>query len=83
MQGELGTGPSRSQVIREAGQHGFASRDYEQVHADYSRHAEAVLERDQVPGGYRFYVRRYFQLIRPRETAPQSAGAVSPQETHD
>jgi hypothetical protein len=96
VQGELGEGPSRSQVIREAGQHGFASRDYEKVHADYSRHAEAVLERDRVPGGYRFYVRRYFQLIRPRDEAPprsagaipptappRSAGAVSPQETHD
>lgn len=71
VQGELGEGPSRSQVIREAGQRGFASRGYEQVHGDYSRHAEAVLEHDQVPGGYRFYVRRYFQLIRPR------------QETHD
>jgi hypothetical protein len=71
VQGELGDGPSRSQVIREAGQRGFVSRGYEQVHADYSRHAEAVLEHDEVPGGYRFYVRRYFQLIRPRqETAP-------------
>jgi hypothetical protein len=71
-------------VIREAGQHGFASRDYEKVHADYSRHAEAVLERDQVPGGYRFYVRRYFQLIRPRDEAPpRGAGAVPPQEAHD
>jgi hypothetical protein len=26
-----------------------------------------VLERDRVPPGYRFYVRRYFQLIRPRD----------------
>ena len=30
-------------------------------------HLDAVLERDHVPPGYRFYVRRYFQLIRPRE----------------
>ena len=81
VQGELGAGPSRSQVIREAGQHGFVARGYEQVHADYSRHAEAVLERDQVPGGYRFYVRRYFQLIRPREEAPpRSAGAIPREE---
>jgi len=70
VQGELGEGPSRSQVIREAGQRGFASRGYEQVHADYNRHAEAVLEHDRVPGGYRFYVRRYFQLIRPRQESP-------------
>jgi hypothetical protein len=65
--GEQRNGPTRSEVILEAGQHGFASRAYERVHADYQRHAEAILEHDQIPGGYRFYVRRYFQLIRPRE----------------
>jgi hypothetical protein len=65
--GEQREGPTRSEVILEAGQHGFASRSYQRVHGEYERHAEAVLERDQIPGGYRFYVRRYFQLIRPRE----------------
>ena len=37
-----------------------------QVFADYRHHAESVVQRDKVPDGYRFYVRRYFQLIRPR-----------------
>lgn len=64
---EQGEGPARSEVIWEAGQRGFASRPYQRVHGEYERHAEAVLERDKIPGGYRFYVRRYFQLIRPRE----------------
>ncbi len=68
--GVEGEGPTRSEVIREAGQHGFVSESYRRVHADYERHAEAVLERDKIPGGYRFYVRRYFQLIRPREENP-------------
>jgi len=70
VQGEQGSGATRSEVILEAGQRGFVSRGYERVHTDYERHAEAVLERDRVPGGYRFYVRRYFQLIRPREGEP-------------
>jgi hypothetical protein len=70
VQGEQGQGATRSEVIREAGQRGFVTRGYERVHTDYERHAEAVLERDRVPGGYRFYVRRYFQLIRPREGEP-------------
>jgi hypothetical protein len=65
--GEQGRGPTRSEVIHEAGSRGFAAQAYEKVHAEYERHAESVLERDEVPGGYRFYVRRYFQLIRPRE----------------
>ncbi|MGD8858362.1 MAG: hypothetical protein PVI30_00020 [Myxococcales bacterium] len=65
--GQKGKGPSRSEVIREAGSRGFVNQPYRKVYGEYERHAESVLERDEVPGGYRFYVRRYFQLIRPRE----------------
>jgi len=67
VEGEAQHGPSRSEVILGAADRGFVSEDYERVYVDYERHAEEVLEQDQVPGGYRFYVRRYFQLIRPRE----------------
>lgn len=67
VEGEHGEGPSRSQVIMGSAQRGFADRGYRDVYTDYSGHAEEVLERDQVPPGYRFYVRRYFQLIRPRD----------------
>ncbi|HJL16556.1 MAG TPA: hypothetical protein RMH99_12915 [Sandaracinaceae bacterium LLY-WYZ-13_1] len=69
VEGEHGQGPSRSEVIRSSSQRGFADRPYRDVYTDYSGHAEEVLERDEVPPGYRFYVRRYFQLIRPREGA--------------
>lgn len=68
VEGQQGQGPSRSQTILSSAQRGFANRDYERVYTDYSGHAEEVLERDQIPPGYRFYVRRYFQLIRPRES---------------
>jgi hypothetical protein len=37
------------------------------VHADYRDHAEHELERDTLPSVYRYYVRRYFQLIQPSE----------------
>jgi hypothetical protein len=70
VQGQPGEGPSRSQVIRGASSDGFASRDYERVYEDYASHAEQAVERDRVPPGYRGYVQRYFELIRPRETAP-------------
>lgn len=69
--GEKRSGPSRSEIILESGQRGFASEDYARVHGDYERHAESVLEQEHIPGGYRFYVRRYFQMIRPR---PASTG---------
>ena len=29
--------------------------------------AEEALKQDEIPAGYRFYVRRYFDLIRPRD----------------
>jgi hypothetical protein len=69
IEGEKRAGPSRSEVIFESGQRGFANERYAQVHDDYARHAESVLEREHIPGGYRYYVRRYFQLIRPRDSA--------------
>lgn len=67
VEGEQGAGPSRSEVIRSSGQRGFSSRPYRETYTEYRGHAEEVLERDEVPPGRRFYVRRYFQLIRPRD----------------
>jgi hypothetical protein len=71
VEGDTSEGPTRSEVILSAADRGFASRSYRDVYTDYSDHAEEVLERDEVPPGYRFYVRRYFQLIRPREGPDQ------------
>jgi hypothetical protein len=64
---ETGQGASRSQVILGASARGFASRNYQKVFTEYHQVAEESLARDDIPGGYRFYVKRYFQLIRPRE----------------
>lgn len=64
---DRGRGPSRSEVIRGGAASGFASRDYERVYAEYEAHAERAIEEDEIPPGYRFYVRRYFDLIRPRD----------------
>jgi hypothetical protein len=60
-------GGSRSQVILGAAERGFASRGYKKVYTEYHQVAEESLAKDEIPGGYRFYVKRYFQLIRPRE----------------
>lgn len=68
--GERRAGPTRSEVIVDGARRGFASSEYRAVHQDYREYAERVLEHDRIPGGYRFYVRRYFELIRPREHAP-------------
>ena len=65
--GQAGAGPSRSQTILGASDKGFSSRDYHKVYDDYSAAVEEVMSQEGVPPGYRYYVKRYFQLIRPRE----------------
>ncbi len=57
-------------MIQAAAERGFATHRYEQVYRDYHTVAEEALDKDEIPGGYRFYVRRYFQLIRPRDGEP-------------
>ena len=64
---DTGEGPSRSEVIRVASEGGFATTEYQDVYADYHEIAEEVMRREQVPDGYRYYIQRYFQLIRPQQ----------------
>lgn len=64
---DTGQGPSRAEVIQGAAERGFVGRGYKKVFAEYETVAEKAIEKENVPPGYRFYVQRYFQLIRPRE----------------
>ncbi len=62
-----GQGPTRSQAILGAAERGFVSRGYKKVFTEYESVAEESLAKEDIPGGYRYYVKRYFQLIRPRD----------------
>jgi hypothetical protein len=64
---DTGQGAASSQVIYGAAERGFVGRGYKKVFTDYQTVAEESLAKDDIPPGYRFYVRRYFQLIRPRD----------------
>lgn len=64
--GEEGEGPSQRQVVSAAAQRGFATRGWRKVHQDYRGVVEERMERQSIPPGHRRYVRRYFDLIRPR-----------------
>jgi hypothetical protein len=66
-EGKQGAGPSRSETILGSADKGFASANYRRVYGDYTSVVEEVMSKEQVPPGYRFYVKRYFQLIKPRE----------------
>jgi hypothetical protein len=63
---QLRQGQSRSEIIKSASEKGFATRQYKEVYGDYSSVVEEVMEKENVPKGYRYYVKRYFQLIKPR-----------------
>jgi hypothetical protein len=75
---DTGQGGTRSEVILGAAERGFASRGYQKVYREYHTVAEEALDKDEIPGGYRFYVQRYFQLIRPREDVAGSARSPAP-----
>jgi hypothetical protein len=75
---DTGQGGSRSEIILGAAERGFASKGYTRVYREYHTVAEEALNKDEIPGGYRFYVRRYFQLIRPRDPSGGGAGAPPP-----
>jgi hypothetical protein len=64
---ESGKGPTNAEVILAAADRGFRGGAYGRVYRDYKTVAEDQIEKEDIPDGFRFYVRRYFQLIRPRE----------------
>jgi hypothetical protein len=64
---DSGQGAASAEVIYGAAERGFVGKGYQQVFTDYQTVAEQVMQQDEIPPGYRFYVRRYFQLIRPRD----------------
>lgn len=64
---DSGQGEVSSEVVYGAATRGFAGADYRNVFTEYKSVAEEALAGDEIPPGYKFYVRRYFQLIRPRD----------------
>jgi hypothetical protein len=64
---DTGQGTASSEVVFGAAERGFTGARYQKVYTQYRTVAEDVLEQDVIPAGYEFYVRRYFQLIRPRQ----------------
>ncbi len=67
LKGKEGKGASRSEIIKSASEEGFANTQYKDVYVDYESVVEEVMDKESVPAGYRFYVKRYFQLIKPQE----------------
>lgn len=64
---ETNQGSSATQTIRSAAEKGFRGNDYKKWFGEYKTVAEENIAQEDIPDGYRFYVQRYFQLIRPRD----------------
>ena len=63
--GLLGEGPSEKEA-QEGQQHAERSRrEFRDVHQEYEKVSEAVLESESIPLGQREHIRRYFRSIRP------------------
>ena len=65
--GVHGKGPSTREPILSAAQKGFASRSYREVYVRYKTALEEVINAEKVPSGYKYYVKKYFQKIKPPE----------------
>src|SRR5687768_7702888 len=60
-----GKGPSTRETILSAAQKGFAQRSYKDVYTRYKTVVEEVINSEKVPSGYKYYVKKYFQKIKP------------------
>ncbi|NUP11530.1 MAG: hypothetical protein HOW73_36255 [Polyangiaceae bacterium] len=64
---ETNSGSSASKTIRSAAERGFRGAEYEEWFKKYRTVAEEDMKQEDIPDGYRFYVRQYFRLIGPRD----------------
>lgn len=62
-----GRGATRAEIISTASQDGFASVDYQDVYRDYESFAQNAMDRETMPAPQRRKIKRYFQMIQPRE----------------
>jgi hypothetical protein len=62
-----GKGPSVRETILSSAQKGFASRTYKEVYGRYKPQIEEIINSEKVPSGYKYYVKKYFQRIKPHE----------------
>jgi hypothetical protein len=64
---DTGRGGVSAEVVAAAAERGFGARSYREVFRAYAPVTESLLGQPEVPLPYKQQVRRYFQLIMPRE----------------
>jgi hypothetical protein len=67
LKGQLADGESLSMMLPTAGDTTKAARRYKELYEAMAPAAENAVEQENIPLGSRFFIKRYFQSIRPRE----------------
>ena len=67
LSGVMGEGESLHDFISSTGDTSKSARSYRALYDAMLPAAEAAVEQEEIPLGSRFYIRRYFQSIRPKE----------------
>ncbi len=62
-----GRGATRAEIIADASQEGFATLPYREVYTDYRAFAQSAMDNEALPPARRRQIRRYFQMIQPRD----------------
>lgn len=65
--GVLGEGESLHDLVPATGNESRPTRRYQQIYEAMAPAAEAAAAQEHIPIGSRFYIKRYFQNIRPKE----------------
>ena len=65
--GRLGDGESLSQMLPSAGDASQSSRRYTELYEAMAPAAEDAAQQENIPLGSRFFIKRYFESIRPKE----------------
>jgi hypothetical protein len=67
LSGTLGEGESLSEMILTHDDNSRSSQRYREIYNAMAPAAESAVLQEDIPLGSRFYVRRYFESIRPEE----------------
>ena len=67
MTGRLGDGESMQQFVPSAGDNSKSNRRYKELYKAMAPAAEDAVVQENIPLGSRFFIKRYFEAIRPQE----------------
>ncbi len=67
LEGVFGDGSSLQEFMQSAGAGGKSSRAYRELYGVMAPAAQDAVEQENIPLGSRFYIRKYFEAIRPPE----------------